>query len=324
MDIELRPLRLAEIFDRIFQLYRARFKLFLGIAAVSTTVELAWNLTNMVTGHWLNKSPLALTARQATTSVLLIVGWAFVFAAAALCLGATNRALAAIYDGKPTSIAQAFSELRPNWLRCIWVNTLTFVIAWGSVILVLIGTITAIVLAKRAATVGQANTLTAVYGATGLLLLLAAPLCMWLTLRYSLAVPACVQESLKTVQSLKRSVFLAKGTQGRILLLLLIVVAAQSMVGVVLMSPVFAVFVRSQGHASPAATAYLLVAGALTSALIKPIYCIGLTLFYLDARVRKEGFDLERMLDRSMLDRSGSDAPLEGIATTVPTRGPAF
>jgi hypothetical protein len=319
VDIELRPLRLAEIFDRIFQLYRARFKLFLGIAAVSTTVELAWNLTNMVTGHWLNKSPLALTARQAMTSFLLIVGWAFVFAAAALCLGATNRALAAIYDGKPTSIAQAFSELRPNWLRCIWVNTLTYVIAWGSVILVLIGTITAVVLAKRAATVGQANTLMAVYSATGLLLLVAAPLCMWLTLRYSLAVPACVQESLKTLQSLKRSVFLAKGTQGRILLLLLIVVAAQSMVGIVLMSPVFAVFVRSQGHASPAATAYLLVAGALTSALIKPIYCIGLTLFYLDARVRKEGFDLERMLDRSV-----RDVPPEGIATTIPTREPTF
>ncbi len=47
MDIELRPLRLAEILDRIFQLYRARFALFLGIAGVSTILELLWNLINM-------------------------------------------------------------------------------------------------------------------------------------------------------------------------------------------------------------------------------------------------------------------------------------
>ncbi len=47
MDIELRPLRLAEILDRIFQLYRARFALFLGISAVTTIVELLWNLIGM-------------------------------------------------------------------------------------------------------------------------------------------------------------------------------------------------------------------------------------------------------------------------------------
>ena len=41
MDIELRPLRLAEILDRIFQLYRARFTLFLGIAGVSTILGTA-------------------------------------------------------------------------------------------------------------------------------------------------------------------------------------------------------------------------------------------------------------------------------------------
>ena len=40
MDIELRPLRLGEILDRIFQLYRVRFALFLRIAGVSTILEL--------------------------------------------------------------------------------------------------------------------------------------------------------------------------------------------------------------------------------------------------------------------------------------------
>jgi hypothetical protein len=314
MDIELRPLRLAEIFDRIFQLYRARFSLFLGIAAVSTTVELAWNLANAFDSRWLLHSNLSQTARQSITSISLVIGWGFVFAAAALSLAATNRALTAIYDGKPTSIAQSYSAVRSNWLRCVWVSTLTYLIAWGAVILVLLGTVTAILLAKRAQNVGQANTLTAIYGATGLLVLCAIPFCVWLTLRYSLAVPACAEEGLKTIASLKRSSFLAKGTQGRIFLLLFIVVCAQSMIGVVLLSPMFAIFFRNPGHVSFGATLYTLIASAITSALVKPIYSIGLTLFYYDARVRKEGWDLERGLERTLertSERSGGQAGVE-------------
>jgi hypothetical protein len=77
------------------------------------------------------------------------------------------------------------------------------------------------------------------------------------------------------------------------------------------MTPVFAFIVRMRGQASPAITAYTMAATALSSALIKPIYSIGLTLFYYDARVRKEGFDLERMLERSSMEASN-----EGVAST--------
>jgi hypothetical protein len=58
-------------------------------------------------------------------------------------------------------------------------------------------------------------------------------------------------------------------------------------------------------------TAYTVAVSALSSALIKPIYSIGLTLFYYDARVRKEGFDLERMLERSSIGDSN-----QGVAST--------
>ena len=135
MDIELRPLRLAEILDRIFQLYRARFALFLGIAGVSTILELLWNLINMAEVRWMTTHHLA---RQWATTVSTIPAWAVLFAAAALCLAATNRAVAAIYDGEPTSIVKAFAALRRGWLRYVWVNTLAFFIAWGSIIVVVL------------------------------------------------------------------------------------------------------------------------------------------------------------------------------------------
>ena len=124
MDIELRPLRLAEILDRIFQLYRARFMLFLGIAGVSTILELLWNLISLAEVRWMTRHHLAVTTRQWATSVSSIPAWTVLFAAAALCLAASNRAVAAIYDGKPTGIVKAFAALRSGWLRYIWVNTL--------------------------------------------------------------------------------------------------------------------------------------------------------------------------------------------------------
>jgi hypothetical protein len=311
VDIELRPLRLGEILDRIFQLYRARFALFLGIASVSTILELLWNLMSMVEVRWLIRRHFA---QQWATTVSTIPSWAVLFAAAALSLAATNRAVAAIYDGEPASIVKAFAALRRGWVRCIWVNTLAFFVAWGSIILVVLVGVMATVLATHAKSLGQANGIAIVYGATGLLVLFALPLCLWLTLRYSLAVPASIEERLGAVRSLKRSVFLSRDTKGRIFVLLLIVMAAQGTIVSGLMMPIFALMVRAHGQASPGITAYTVGVSALSSALIKPIYSIGLTLFYYDARVRKEGFDLERMLERSSVDASSQGAHSAGSA----------
>jgi hypothetical protein len=308
VDIELRPLRLAEILDRIFQLYRARFALFLGIAGVSTILELLWNLIQMAEVRWMARHHLA---QQWATTVSTVPAWAILFAAAALCLAATNRAVAAIYDGEPTSIAKAFAALRRGWLRYVWVNTVAFFVAWGSIMAVVVVAVMATLIARRASTLGQANTITLVYGATGLLVMFALPLCLWLTLRYSLATPACIEERLGALRSLKRSVFLTQDTKGRILVLLLIVIAAQGTIVSAFMTPIFVFMVRTRGQASPGMTAYTVAVSALSSALIKPIYSIGLTLFYYDARVRKEGFDLVRMLERSSTDASN-----QGVAST--------
>jgi hypothetical protein len=308
VDIELRPLRLAEILDRIFQLYRARFVLFLGIATVCTLVELVWNVVNLAVNRWIITHHISLTSRQWISSVFVVPGWIFVMIAAALCLAATNRAVAAIYDGKPITIVRAFTALHATWLKSVWVNTLAFLLAWGSVIVVALAGITATLLAVRAKTLVQANAITLMYGATGLLVFLALPLCLWLTLRYSLAVPACVEEGLGTLRSLKRSVTLAQGGKGKILVLLLIVMAAQMTLASAFMAPVFPFLFKLRGQPSPGIAAYTVAVSALSSMLIKPIYSIGLTLFYYDARVRKEGFDLERMLERS--------SPADGWAST--------
>jgi hypothetical protein len=298
VNIELRPLRLGEILDRTFQLYRARFTLFLGIAAVSTILELLWSALRLGETSLLGRSHVGL-AQQAITTVTAIVGWAFAFGCAALATAAINRAVLAIYEGKPMGIASAYGAVRGRWLTCVWVNMLAFFIAWSPIIVVVFGAVMSVVLARSAKSLTQANAITFVYGFAALAAVVIVPLCVWLTLRYSLAIPACIQEDIGTLNSLKRSVVLSRESRGRILLLLLVVGAAWSIIMTALMVPTFALIAKSRGHVAPGVTIYTLVVSFICSTLMKPIYGIGLTLFYYDARIRKEGYDVEWMLEHS-------------------------
>jgi hypothetical protein len=47
----------------------------------------------------------------------------------------------------------------------------------------------------------------------------------------------------------------------------------------------------------------------LSNALIGPIYAIGLTLFYYDQRVRKEGFDIEWMMHAAGMTATPAATP---------------
>jgi len=59
------------------------------------------------------------------------------------------------------------------------------------------------------------------------------------------------------------------------------------------------------------------LAGFVTNALIGPIYATGLTLFYYDQRVRKEGFDIEWMMQAAGLSVPAQTQALEVDASEV-------
>ena len=298
MNIELRPLRLGEILDRTFQFYRQHFALFLGISAVSTLLELLWSACQLGMNSQLNRHHIG-PAQQVIATVTAIAGWAFGFGCAALATAAINRAVLAIYEGRPVGITSAYGAVRGRWLACVWVNMLAFFIAWSPVIVVAFGAGVAVFVARSAKTLGVANAVTFVYGFAGVAAFLAVPLCVWLSLRYCLAIPACIQEGIGTISSLRRSVLLSRDSRGRILLLFLVVGAAWMIVLMAFMIPGFAALAKNRGHMALGTTIYTLGVSFLCSTLIKPIYGIGLTLFYYDERIRKEGYDVGWLLEHS-------------------------
>ena len=124
-----------------------------------------------------------------------------------------------------------------------------------------------------------------------------------MTLRLSLAFPACVHENLTAGQAIKRSGLLTQGAKGRIFLVLLIIYAisyAAIMVLYVVGLFVFAIGALAGAgnfqHPTPLTIGVLVVAGIailalflLWTALLMAGYSITYAVFYRDQRLRKDG-----------------------------------
>jgi uncharacterized membrane protein len=145
---------------------------------------------------------------------------------------------------------------------------------------------------------------TSAFVEAGLGILILAPLLLlglvygvWMSLRYSLAMPACVVEDMRAGEALKRSIELTKGSRGRIFVLALLVYAVKLLLGILFGFPFLAFGFKHPGQPLPLVYLAVQQVGVfLTNTFIGPIYATGLTLFYYDQRVRKEGFDVEWMM----------------------------
>jgi hypothetical protein len=74
------------------------------------------------------------------------------------------------------------------------------------------------------------------------------------------------------------------------------------LLGILLGFPLFAFAIKHPGHPLPLGlTALAQLAGFVINTLIGPMYSTGLTLFYYDQRVRREGFDVEWMMQAAGL-----------------------
>ncbi len=302
VDTELRPLSLGEILDRIFHLYRTHFLTFVGISTVAAAIDLVWKLIQtgilQIIGNHVSVKMLSLVTVGFTLPSMVVY-----IVASAVVMAAINRAVSAIYLGKTTGIAQAIGEVKGHWFRYVWLYVVVLLIAWSPIIIAFTGLILlAVALPMRGG--GSTGALYAGIFGLSMSMLVLAPLGLWMTLRYSLSNPACVFEDLGIRASLKRSVFLSRGALFKLnIFVMLMLAGVLSMVityaGLI---PVIVVAVRTvmnHGKISLAVTMYTLLVGFVSTSLTTPFYSIGLTLFYYDARIRKEGFDVEWMMQRA-------------------------
>jgi hypothetical protein len=131
-------------------------------------------------------------------------------------------------------------------------------------------------------------------------LIISIPLAIWAAFRWSVTTPALLAEGARPRAAMARSWRLVKGrwwhTVGIIFVVGLLQFVASFAVGAVL--GIFSAI--TPGVAIAQGVSYL--GAQVAQGLVTPLSAIAITLIYFDLRVRKEGFDLDVMAQRAVVE----------------------
>jgi hypothetical protein len=318
----LRPSTLGEILDRTFQLYRSNFWRFVGVGALPMLVAL---LLAVPVGAIFALLGIAVAARADSVTVIRAVTFAVAYIIfVPVYLGAFALSIAGITEG--TMVAQRGETfiirgvLKTAWPRfwtyCWYLLLQAIVTGFAPVCAagVFIAPLVYLIM-RPGAGIGAGVAL------VFLLVVLVSALAgviIWLFLSFAMGMAACVVEKKTAWESLKRSWQLSPGTRGRIFVLYLLVT---TLMGVVVMMSYFLAFVfialASLAGNNKVILAIAAVIGLMiyligvfgTPIALLPLPWIALTLFYFDQRIRKEGFDIEWMMQQAGLAPAGSNSP---------------
>ena len=309
MTATLRPMNLGEILDRAFQIYRARFFAFAGVAAIPV---FATELIQFVDYTWLHVRSLVQPGWTKSGLYFwnFVVGLGFYHIAIVLTMllfPAFIRLSSALMFDESASFRSSIRFALISWPRYFWIAILKLLAGLVFPELVAAGlliaeAIFAIVTGTLKGTKGiEAVLVFAVPALTGIILFL------WIGACLSLAFPAAALEQLKGFPALRRSWALTKRTRTRIWFIwLAIAVSIWILVwGLEFSLGKLMYFVGMELHIANAMrnlygpTVYVLVTAI--NIIFLPIYPIALTLFYYDQRIRREGYDVERMMESAGL-----------------------
>lgn len=321
MDEALHPSTLSEILDRTIQIYRRRFLVFLGLAAVPYAAILVPVCGLLLLGIWMGgagtgaDSSLRIGLLAAVGVLVCAPVWV---GATALSTGGLTHAAAHRCFDDPVTIRGAWKEAWARGWGYTWLYLLEVLLIWVAPVfvwfLLVMGTAAIAALARNmvGAAAGVLAGLMSILLVAGL-----AAYGIWMLLRLALAFPACVVERAGVGEALRRGPALSRGTRGRIFLLYLLGAILNYLLLLAITIPIgiaLALIPALQGpqHAATASTVAFVAIygmGLAAQALTKPVYSIALVLFYFDQRIRQEGFDIEWMMMRAGLTAPATPAP---------------
>lgn len=292
-------------------MYRSHFALYFGTSAVAYSLVLILGLvTNLAVLPHVAKNPKQM---QALSVLFSMVNSAVATLPIAIGIAALIAAVAANYLGQTMTIRQAYAAVRKRWVRCILIPLVAYFYALTPVMLACAATAIVFV----AVPAGSVRFLAV--GVMVLLIVAAFAFAFLLALHWALAIPGAMLEDLKIHPSLKRSYALTKGSLGRIFVMLLLVGVVMMIVQYAVLIPLLFLTVKNHGAITLASRILTPVSSFLSGSIVMPIIAIALTLFYYDQRIRKEGYDVQWLIEQTA--DSTTPAPASAgpvVATTLP------
>jgi hypothetical protein len=303
MTAALRPMNLGEILDRSFSLYRQRFWLFAGLAALPALAILSLHAADLV---WLHSDQWVHSRDQGQAAVIGFLRW-LVYVhissfAGCLFFPAYVRATSATVFEERVSIRASLRFALARWRGYLWIAILKItavlvipeLLAFGAMIVAVI----VLLMLKTYDTQNmiQLSIVFLVPFAGGIFLI------CWVGVRTAFMIPAAALEELAGFKALRRGWKLSRGSGWRIFVAWLMVFlgALALQLAVYLLLRWFSSFlylnhlhwINQQAMYQITYTFYAAIA-----TLLGPIYPIAVTLLYYDQRVRKEVYDLEKMME---------------------------
>jgi len=294
MRFALRPMSTAEILDRTFSLYRNNFLLFAGIAILPAALALILHLIGVAT-HITVRVP----GRTALQAQLMFLGYEFMVIFVASVIGggiATGATAFGVYHvnlEQRATIAGSYRKVMGSGLRVIAAAILVFLLMVVIVVVVFFAYVYIVFMPlERSFTSGTATLFFVVGLATFLVFCL---LWLYLSAFFAFVIPALLLDNTTFWGAFRRSRFLAKGSTGRIFLVLLLTLLLTFAFTSILRAP--GLMLLSARRQAVWLQLWTNVAQFFSALLAGPIATIAVALIYIDQKVRKEAFDLQVMLD---------------------------
>lgn len=283
--VDLRPMSLGEVLDRTFSLYKSRFWLFAGIAALPyLTINILSLATRQLISPLGSQPGTTVTPPQLTAALAGALEGMLVFVLVLLCAyaaaqAATVAAVSDLYLGRAASVRQSYARVRGKLFSVIVVILLTgFLVVVGAIFLLIPGII--------------------------------------LLCRTALAVPAATLEDVTVTEAISRSMKLTKGTAMGIFLVFVLYFLLSFVAALIFQAPfLFAAGSLFRPHAmSPALEILASLAAWISNVIVAPIATVAFSLIYYNQRILKEAFDLQQLMaaldsDTGQTPRSGSASP---------------
>jgi hypothetical protein len=265
-NADLRPMTLGEVLDRTFTLYREHFLLFTGIAMLPNLVMLLFNFAILLFSRETasGKLPDITSPGRVGGFVAGALGSAVLLVVlVGITQAATVSAVSHLFLGRETSVREAYAGAKGQILTVIGIMVLTGL-------------------------------------ATGIGFLFLIVPGIYLACRLAVSVPVSVVEQESPVSSMERSMELTKGYAGQVFLLFLLVIFLTYVVTLIFQLPVFFFAVKAalaKQQVSAGISAYSYVASFASQVIVGPVGTISAALMYYNLRVRKEGFDIQHLMN---------------------------
>ncbi|MGH9599526.1 MAG: hypothetical protein ACRD27_06655 [Terracidiphilus sp.] len=326
MTAALRPMNLGEILDRTFEIYRKRFLLFVGIAALPALIGLGLQLADL---DWLHVRSLAQPVGRLNIFVwgfVVELGFLQVYALATIpVVPSFFHSASKGYFGESDSVLRSLHVAVARWRVYLWTGILKWIAEYFFPEVAAVALMIGVGVAGDALGAFEGRYMVPVIFVFILPIAVFCVLLLWMGACFSLAYPIAVLEQGSGWKSMRRSWKLSKGSRLRIAStwLAIAVVSWLLILGVQsVFRWLFILLYRGLHLGVFWVKFYLPLTHALSAAVcafILPIYPIAITLIYYDQRIRQEGFDIVRMMEAAGMSAS-VELPVDAVSVAVDAR----